>query len=64
MTSNEIVVSNLNRIGELYTVLGVLTEKRNNEEDWDMRGSYNRAIIGIEDAIENLTYVNKALEDC
>ena len=64
MNSNEIVIENMNRIGDLYKALGALTEMREREEDWDIRGSYNRAIIGIEDAIENLNYVNKALEGC
>lgn len=64
MSSNEIIVANMNRIADLYKTIGILTEMKEREEDWDIRGSYNRAITGFEDAIENLNYVNKALKSC
>ena len=60
----EHITANLNLISDLYKEIAVLTEKRDKEEDWDARGAFTRAISGLEDAIDNLSYANKALEEC
>lgn len=66
MTANEIVIANLKRISDIYTDIAELTDlkaKADNDFESETRDAYNRAIWGFNDAIENLLYVNKALED-
>ena len=60
----DIVVSNIKLIGRLWDMIATLTEKRDEEEDLDIRSNYTMAISEMKDAIADLTRANENLEEC